>query len=151
MTSKLSWQAYDRIEQHHSPDWYWAVGIIAFSIMVTSILLDNILFAVLIILSTIVLFLRTLQKPQLVSYELTSRGIWINKQFTSFMSFDSFWVTEEEPSKLILKSKGLLTPLLIIPLDTTDPQTVREFLQDYIQEEEHHEPLSKRVMEYLGF
>lgn len=151
MASKLSWKVYDRIEQQHSPDWYWAVGIIAFSLMVTSILLDNILFAILIVLSTIVLFLRTLQKPQLISYELTNRGIWINKEFTSFVSFDSFWVTEEEPAKLIIKSKGLLTPLLIIPLDTVDPQIVRDFLQDYIPEEEHHEPLSKRIMEYLGF
>ena len=150
--TKIEWQAYDRIAQTHSPDWYWAVGIIAFSIMLTAILLNNILFAILVVISIIVLFLRTLQKPQLIHYELTSRGLWVNKEFSSFLSLDSFWVTEEEePAKLLIKSKGLLVPFFVIPLENIDPQTVRDFMQEYVPEEEHHEPLSKRIMEYLGF
>ncbi|MEK7170236.1 MAG: hypothetical protein AAB767_03035 [Patescibacteria group bacterium] len=148
---KIEWQAYDRLEQHHRPDWYWAVGIIALSITVTSVLLNNVLFAVLVVISTIALFLRTLQKPQLVCYELTSRGLWAGKEFSPFSSFESFWVTENEPAKLIIKSKGIIIPLSVIPLADNDPQTIRDFLQDYLPEVEHQEPLSKHIMEYLGF
>lgn len=62
--TKIEWQAYNREAQAHGPDWYWAVGIIALSIVVTAVILDNVLFAVLILISTVVLFLRTLQAPR---------------------------------------------------------------------------------------
>jgi len=147
---KLEWDAYDEPPKHNSPDWYWAVSIIALSIVVTAVVLNNVLFAVLIVLSTVVLFLRTLQKPQLIHYELTNRGLWINKSFQPFTAFESFFVEESKP-KLLLKPKGLITPLSVVPLASVDPQTVREFLQELLPEEETHEPLSKQIMEYLGF
>ncbi len=147
---KLEWEAYDKVSKENSPDWYWAVGIIALSIMITAIVLNNILFAVFVVISTAALFLRTLQKPRIISYELTNRGLWVNRNFQPFTLFESFFVEELEP-KLLLKAKGLITPLSIIPIESIDPQTVREFLQDYLPEEEMHEPLSKRIMEYLGF
>ncbi|HBV01257.1 MAG TPA: hypothetical protein DEF00_02570 [Candidatus Taylorbacteria bacterium] len=149
-SSKLEWKAYDKTPKENGPDWYWAVSIIAISIMITAVVLNNILFAVLVVISTIALFLRTLQKPRLVSYELTNRGLWTNKNFQPFTALESFFVEEQEP-KLLLKVKGLVTPLSVIPLESVDSQTVREFLQDYLPEEEMHEPLSKRIMEYLGF
>lgn len=149
-SSKLEWEVYDKTPKENGPDWYWAIGIIAVSIMITAIVLNNILFAVFVVISTLVLFLRTLQKPRLVSYELTNRGLWINKDFQPFTALESFFVEEQEP-KLLLKSKGLITPLLVIPLQPDDSQTVREFLENYLPEEEMHEPLSKRIMEYLGF
>lgn len=148
---KIEWQAYDRLEQHHCPDWYWAVSVIALSITVTSVLLNNILFAILVVISTVVLFLRTLQKPQLVKYELTNRGLWSNKDFSPFTTLESFWVTDNESAKLIIKSKGLIIPLSVISLGDTDPEMVRDFLRDYLPETEHEEPLAKHIMEYLGF
>jgi hypothetical protein len=148
----IEWEAPDREERVHSPDWYWAVGIVALSITVAAILLENTLFAVLVIISTVVLFLRSLQKPQVVRYELTSRGFWVNKEFRPFTALDSFWIADLSPEpKLILKSKGLIAPLLIVPLMGTDPERVREFLEEFVVETELHEPLSRRVMDHLGF
>ncbi len=149
-SSKIEWRGYDRVAQNNGPDWYWAVSIIALSIMVTSIVLNNLLFAILVVISTIALFLRTLQKPRLISYALTNRGLWTNKEFQPFTTFESFFVEEQEP-KLILKAKGLITPLSTIPLEDTDPQIIREFLAEFLPEVEQHEPISKRIMEYLGF
>jgi hypothetical protein len=148
--SKITWQAYDRKPQRNGPDWYWAVSIIALSITIISIMLSNVLFAVLVVISTLALFLRTLQKPRLLQYELTNRGLWFNKEFQPFTTFESFWVEDTEPT-LILKTKGLTTPLSVIPLEPDAAEAVREFLQNYLPEEEQHEPLSKRFMEYLGF
>lgn len=153
MSQKLEWQSYDRVEQRHSPDWYWAVGIIALSLAVTAVIFNNILFAILVFVSTVVLFLRTLQKPQLLRYELTNRGLWTNKDFQPFTAFDSFWVEEDTAPqpKLLIKSKGMLTPLLVAPLEGVTPDAIRELLSEYLPEVEQHEPLSKRVMEFLGF
>lgn len=149
-SSKIEWQAYDRVPQRNGPDWYWAVSILALAIAITSIVLNNVLFAVLVVIATLVLFLRTLQKPRLITYALTNRGLWSNKEFQPFTALESFWVEEQEPT-LILKAKGLATPLFVIPLENTDREAVRDFLGEYLPEVEQHEPLSKRIMEYLGF
>lgn len=152
MASSLEWKTYERINREHAPDWYWAVSIIALSIVITSIILDNVLFAVFIFVSTIVLFLRTLQKPRAEQYELTARGIKIGKEFVPYNSLESFWVEEEcgEP-KIIIKQQALIALFLIIPLGDMDPSAVREHLNLHLAEVEHHEPLSKKIMEFLGF
>lgn len=151
-SSKINWEVYDKVEQAHSPDWYWAVSIIALSITITSVILENTLFAVLVVVSTIALFLRKMQLPRLVRYELTNRGLWTNKEFQAFQTFESFWVEDGEiASKLILKSKNFFTPLLIIPLEEGQEDEIRDFLQEFLVEVEHQEPLAKRIMEFLGF
>ncbi|MEK7207928.1 MAG: hypothetical protein AAB699_00080 [Patescibacteria group bacterium] len=151
-SSRITWSAYDKLPDRHSPDWYFAVGIIALSLAVAAVLLDNLLFAVLIVISTVVLFLRTLQEPRLIQYELTNRGLWVNKEFRQFSAFDSFWIEEAEGRPaLLLKSKELTSPLWIIPLEGIEPETVRAAFADYLLEAELHEPLSKKIMEFLGF
>jgi hypothetical protein len=57
----------------------------------------------------------------------------------------------EPRSKLLMKSKGMLTPLLVATLEGVPPESVRELLSEYLPEAELHEPLSMRIMEYLGF
>lgn len=148
----LEWKAMDQTSGPHTADWYWAVTIIALSIAITSYILDNVLFSILIVLSTIVLFLRTLQKPRENTYTLTSKGLWINKEFNSFKSLESFWVDEEYGTPtLILKPRGLTSPLLIIPFSGIEAEELRTFLSTVLDEVENHEPFSKKVMEFLGF
>ncbi len=148
----IEWEAYDRQPQKHGADWYWAMGIIAVSLVVTALILNNILFAILIVISTFALFLRTLQDPRVLPYSLTTRGISVGKDFTPFTLLESFWVEEYgNEQKLILKQKTITSPFLIVPLVDTDTEEIRQFLAERLPEIEHHEPLSRKVMEYLGF
>ncbi len=148
----VEWSAEERKERNHAPDWYFAVGIIALSIAATAALLHNILFAVLIIVSAIALFLRTLQKPRTITYALTEKGLHIDKEFTPYAALESFWIDEREgESKLIIKPIALISPLFIIPLDGVDRGNLREILSEKLPETELHEPLSKKIMEFLGF
>ncbi len=153
MTSQgIEWETYDRKAQKHSADWYWATGIIAVSLVVTSVILNNILFAILIFICAVVLFLRTLQTPELTSYTLTSKGVWSGKDFTPFTLLESFWVEEgDNESKLIIKPLTVTSPFMILPIADIDPEAIRQFLADHLFETEHHEPLSRKIMEYLGF
>ena len=97
------------------------------------------------------MFLRTLQKPRLERYFLTAKGIWVGKEFIPYASLESFWVEANNDPKLIIKSKKIFAPFAILPLGDTDPEAVREYVAAYLTEVEHHEPLSKKVMEFLGF
>lgn len=149
----FEWSALERTEHNHRPDWYWAVCIITLSIAATAVILHNILFAVLIVISAIALFLRTLQKPRQISYSLTSKGLHLGSEFSSYGTLESFWIEEheEEEPKLIIKPVALISPLFIIPLKTIDREAVRVFLAEKLLEVELHEPLSKKIMEFLGF
>ena len=148
----FEWRSLERRERKHASDWYLAVGIIALSIAATAAILHNILFAVLIVISAGALFLRTLQKPREVVYALTVRGIHIGKEFTLYSALESFWIDEREAeATLIIKPKSLVSPLLIIPLQDTNADALREHLSEILLETELREPLSKKIMEFLGF
>lgn len=151
-TNSLEWNTYERLPRKRSPDWYWAVAIIALSFIITSVILDNLLFALFILISTVALFLGSRREPPFLSIRLTDRGIREGKTLYPWSALESFWVEEEYGApKLIVKSNAMLSPYLIIPLAETNPESVREFLRQYLTEEEHHEPLSRKIMEFLGF
>jgi hypothetical protein len=60
-------------------------------------------------------------------------------------------LSENHTPKLLLEAKSVITPLITIPIVDVDPDHVHDYLLDFLPEEDHMEPLSHRVMEWLGF
>src|SRR3989344_4172426 len=60
----LRWSAYEHEHVERGSDWYWALGIVAVSAALTSILFDDFLFAVLILLAAVVLVLLSRTPPE---------------------------------------------------------------------------------------
>jgi hypothetical protein len=153
--SPLRWQA---LEYHHEPkstDWFWAVGIIALCVAITSIIYGDVLFAILILIAAGSLAIYAVREPDLVSFELNDKGVLIERKMYPYATLESFWVEEHNNvhphPKLLIKSQKLTMPLIVIPIDEVHPDEVRNFLLNYLAEEQHFEPLSQKVMEYLGF
>jgi len=149
----ISWESleYDFFEK--SSDWFWALGIVSISIAITSIIFNNLLFAILILIGAFALAIYAVRKPDLVKYEVNQRGIMINETLYPYSSLDSFWVEHNvERPKLLVSSKKILMPHIVIPLNPElDTDDLRDYLLDYVDEEEQREPLASRIMEYLGF
>ena len=92
------------------------------------------------------------KKPSLLHCILDKRGLRIDNMLYPYQSLQSFWITDdEENAKLIIESNKSLMPYIILPLPQGGTDRVRDFLLDVVDEEEHYEPLSHRVMDYLGF
>ena len=102
----------------------------------------------------IILTLFTYRPPKLITYELNRKGVVIEKTLYPYVGLESFWIADHhefvEP-KLIIKSTKVVMPYIIIPLIDVDPEDVHDILRTVIAEEEHHEPLAHKLMEYLGF
>jgi len=151
----ITWSALEYEERERSVDWYWAVGIIALVIAVVSIIYQNYLFAVLIVIATFTLLLYASRKPREVSVELGRRGIRIGGVFYPYATLKSFWIhhhREERRGRLIVQSEKLLMPYVTIPLpDEPNEDTIHDFLATYLLVEEHPESISEIVMERLGF
>ena len=152
----MEWEAFEHIYQEKTADWFWAVGIIVIGITVTAILLGNLLFAVLILISGFALVISAVKKPDLVRFGITERGITIEDTLYPYTTLESFWIEEPEagigPAKLLIKSEKLFMPHIVIPLtDEIDTEILRDLLLEVMKEEEHHEPAAQKLMEYLGF
>ncbi len=151
----LIWEAleYDHVEK--TSDWYWAVGIIAGSIALISVILGNIMFAIVIVVSTFALIVASKRVPKLVRFEISKAGVLIDKELKPFGTLRSFWVENndhtDEPSKLFFKPRGVKGALIVIPIEGVSPLDIRDFLLHHLLEEEHYEPFLQKVMERLGF
>ena len=91
-------------------------------------------------------------EPKIISYEINDRGVVSNNVLYPFLTLESFWIPHDEAQpKLILKSRKLMMPYIIIQIDEVDPEDVREVLLTYIAETEHQESIFVHLLERLGF
>lgn len=151
---RISWQAHEHHHVDKTTDWYWTVGIIALGGVFLSVFFKNYLFALIIVLFTATSFMLVRKHPKLLQFEITRKGIRTGPVLYPYSLFESFWVDDGEfEDKLILKSRKPLSPYMIIPFDSTetDPESLRDYLLDYLNEEELEEPLYQIIMEWFGF
>lgn len=148
----LTWKALEYPHKHHSSDWFWGVGIITVGATILAIIFNNLLFAVFIIVSGIAVVLMALREPRMLTCTLNERGIKIDNDFYTYSTLVSFWVQVEYGApKLLLQSSKKLAPMIIIPLEDVHEDDVRDFLIDYLPEEEMHEPLAHHIFDLLGY
>jgi len=154
MATQLEWQAFEHEHIHKSSDWFWALGIIAIAGAVTAIIFSNILFAILILVGAFTLGMLAVKRPSRVNFRISERGVVIGSKMHPYSSLESFWVEDEEEHalpKLLIKSKKLLVPHIVIPIDHISPSDVRDYLSQYLAEEEDSESLAQKIMEFFGF
>jgi hypothetical protein len=149
----IEWESLEYDLSEKSPDWFWALGIVSVSIAVTAIIFNNLLFAILILVGAFSLGLYAARKPDLVRYGATQRGVLVDETLYIYSSLDSFWIEHDvEKPKLLISSKKKFMPHIVIPINPeVDTDHLRDYLLDYVDEEEQREPLASRIMEYLGF
>jgi len=132
----IAWSAPEHAHEHKSPDWFWAVGIIAASIVVVSVISGNALFALFVFLGATTLFIHAVRQPREISIEIHERGISLGNLSFSYDMLDSFTVVEHNDAPcLILKSKKLFTPYSIIPLPEGYQEKVRAYLAQHLSEQ----------------
>lgn len=154
-TPRIVWQSLEHT--NHKPkgnDWFWAVGVVAIGAIVLSFYFGNILLGIIIALFSITSGMLANKKPDLHEFEISRKGVRINSILFPFSNLESFWVEDTDyEDKIIFRTKKSMQKFLIIPFDSTvtDPELIRDFLLDYLDEEELDEPLHQKFMEFLGF
>lgn len=155
MNEKITWETLDQIKNEKSSDWFWIVGIVAIAGAVLAIFFNNILLGLVILLSAFASFLLSNSPARMEYYELNNRGVIIGEEMYPYNSLDSFYVIDEdgfERDRILIKSKKLFMPLIVMPLgNEVGVEEVREHLLEYVDEEEMTEPLSYYIMSLLGF
>ena len=151
-TEKIEWSALEYEEKERSVDWFWALGIIVVAGSVTSLIYGNYFFAILLILSGILLGFFAIKKPEMVSYELNKKGLKIKTRLFPYESMKSFFVQTTSKPMLFVKSSRMFMPILSMPIEDNLAEDIRSLLlSNNVQEEEMKEGPSERIMERLGF
>lgn len=162
---KLIWSALEYEEKERSPDWFWALGIIIVTSSIAAIIFENYFFAVLLLLSGILMGFFAIKKPDTITYELNEKGLIIRNRLYPYQNIKSFWVQVYVCSKinprhdgailkpiLFIHSERAFMPILSIPIDETMAEDIHLIMlaQD-IAEVEMKEHPSEKIMEFLGF
>jgi len=95
-STNIRWQAYEHEHFERGKDWFLALGIAAVCIAAISVLFDNILFAVLILLAASTLALLAKTPQTITEFELSDRGIKVNGTMHRFEEIISFWVEDHD-------------------------------------------------------
>lgn len=137
-------------EKHDRPKrWYFIAGLIGVALLLYAILSGNYLFALVVVLAGIILFLQDMQAPMEVSVVITEIGVIVGSKFYPFSEFRNYWIIYQPPEvkNLYLATNSLVKHRLQIPLLDNDPRPIRDFLNQFIVEDldQEQEPLSDRL------
>ncbi|HBT81136.1 hypothetical protein A2757_02440 [Candidatus Giovannonibacteria bacterium RIFCSPHIGHO2_01_FULL_48_47] len=149
----MSWEAPEHELREKTPDWYWAVGIIAFGFLILAILLKNFLFAILVLLGGFTVAMYGVKQPKIVNFAITSRGIKVEDKLYPYDNLQFFWINYDPPHvrELYLISKKTFQPQISIPLGQADPNEVREHLIKFLEEKEIEESLFDTIARFFRF
>lgn len=152
-THSLYWEAPEHTHYEKSHDWFWTLGILAVAGSVTSIILNNVLFGMVILLGAMTVFITGNRKPRVIPFEVSKRGVRIENDLYPFPTLESYSIDGEnlDGPQLILKSKKLFMMLLVIPLPEDYIDDVERILAPRLMEEHLVEPFSHKLLEYIGY
>ncbi len=147
------WEAPEHNHIEKSNDWYWILGIVAIAGSVASMIFGNVLFGVVIILGAMTMFIVSHRKPRVIEFEVSGRGVRIRNDFYPYATLDSYYLDEQNliNPQLIVKSKKLFVPLLILPIPEEYIDIIEKTISARLREEHLEEPFSHILLEFLGF
>lgn len=149
----LSWEAPEFEEKEKSPDWYWALGIIAICGIVISIIYKNYLFAVFIAIGSVTMGMFGNQKPKMIRYELSHSGLRINEDLMPLETLKGYAIREigkERKQILIIESSKMFAHILTIPVQNSMVQDIKKELEK-VPEKDLREPTAHQIMDAIGF
>lgn len=149
----ISWEAYEYPVQEKSSDWFWIVGIVGIAGAVTSLVLGNMLFALIILLAATAGIILSMREPDVASFSLLPRGVRINDELIPYSSIDCFCIDEEHRHgpQLFLRTRSILNPFISITIPEDYIDVIDAFLRNKLNEEELDEPFGHRALEFFGF
>lgn len=129
--------------------WYLIMALVGVALLLFAIISGNYLFALIVVLFGIILFLQDMQSPAEVSFAITEAGIVVGDRYYPFKEISNYWMVYNPPEvkNIYFVTSNILKHRLQVPLLDNDPRPVRDFLNQFLVEdlEKEEEPLSDRL------
>ncbi len=146
------WKIPEYTKHERGRHWYLWAGIVFALLLLYAIYTFDFLFAVILILAAVIIFVRAKEEPVEIDFNILEKGIGVGRKFYGWKEIDRFYIIYEPPEvkNLYFNLKGLRSRVSI-PLLKQNPLKVREVLLKYLAEdlEEEREPLSEEYERFL--
>jgi len=132
----FQWPIPEYLIHQRTQYWYLVAIIFAIVLIVLSIITANFLFALIIILVTFIIFLRSYTAPRNLLFQIFDSGIMVGERYFPYEKIKSFYFIYDPPAvkKLFFDFKGVY-PTISIPLDNNNPIVIRQKLLEYLTED----------------
>jgi len=153
-TIAFSWETEEFEFKEKQKQWYWIVGIVAVILITVALFLRNYLFAFVLAIGTFLMMSLATKKPLSLPIEISEHGIKIYNDTYEYASLLGFWIMEDNKgnAKLLILSNKNISPLTGINIaPEIDPMDIREYLLNFIEEQEMQESLTDRIIDKIGF
>ncbi len=142
----LEWEFYDRPYYQRGRLWYSVMLIIGSLLLLYALITANFLFALIVVMFALVIYVSTIFEPAKLRFTVTEDGIEMGDSFVPFREVEKFWFYYDPPvvKNLYLEFNNTFRPRMRVDLGEQNPNRVREALARFIREdlEQVDEPLS---------
>ena len=140
---------------YSSPDkkyLYILIVLLAIGGVIIILLGKDILSAIFLILSSLVLFISSKKQPEIQQIVVDQRGVMMGDTAHPYKDLNSFWIHYEsgDIKELSLESKKWYVPYIKIPLENINPLLVRSVLIKFLPEREHERSLTDMISRRIG-
>ena len=145
----FNWKFLEYENYERSFTWYVVAAILMFLLFVYSIVTDNFIFAIIIILFCIIFINYSKKDPSEIDFNITDKGISINEKFYSYNELNKFCIIDkaQEVKKLYFGVKGVNNSNIFVPITNVSSLDVRSELEKYLEEDldKEDEPISETL------
>ena len=149
---EIEWETLEHTYYEKTSNWFWIVGIVGTTLTVLCFIFSNPTLGLVLLLGTLSTMLHGARVPNVVKIAIQDNGVRIGSQFYPYTNLNSFSLDEKaEPPVLVLDSKAFLVPDIRLQLEDVDPEKVRDYLLDHLNETYHEPSFVDGLIHYLGF
>lgn len=132
----VKWEVDEFPTHNRSRFWYIMAGIIGIGLIAFAIFTSNFLFAIIILMSAVIMTISTFIKPGKIPIIITNTGIVVGDMYYDYQSIRDFSIVYDPPEVklLYLDFHAMSHPIISISLEDTDPNEVRECLLPFCLE-----------------
>lgn len=148
-TEYLSWEysGYRRYERGRT--WYVVMGLFGFGLLIYALLSANFLFALIIIMFGLIIYLSSINRPEVVKVAITEEGVEMGEVFYRYRDIAHFWFAYEPPDvkNLYLDFRDPWRSRAAVELEDIDPNEVRQVIGSFLVEDltKDEEPVSDTI------
>ncbi len=145
----FDWVVNEYEKHERSRRWYVIMAVVGIALLLFSVISGNYLFALIVVLFGIILFLQDMLQPAEVPFAITEAGIVVGNNYYPFKEITSYWMVYNPPEikNIYFSTNSVLRHRLQVPLLDNDPRPIKDFLNQFIIEDldQEEEPLSDRL------
>lgn len=134
----VSWSIPEYEQHDRSVGWYFFAVLVGIALLVWALVTASYLFAIIILMTAVILYRQASQKPAMLRFTITEDGLELgDRHFYSYKDLATFWIVYEPPDvkRLFFTFKSSVRPYLAVPIENQNPVAIRQSLKRYLPED----------------